>query len=89
MKYCRKQDVVLRSVAGENLLIPVHACTNSVYTLNNTGVCLWQLIEAPRTEDDLAAALVERYRISAATARTDVQGFLDDMARMGLVDAQA
>jgi hypothetical protein len=85
MKYFRKQDVVLRAVAGENLLIPVHSCTESVYTLNSTGVCLWNSIEAPRTEDELAATLVERYRISTATAQADVRAFLDDMTQMGLV----
>jgi hypothetical protein len=85
MKYCRKQDVVLRSVAGENLLIPVHGCTDSVYTLNKTGLHLWNLIAEPRQPQELAKALVERYRIPCTTAETDVRGFLDDMVRMGLV----
>ena len=54
MKYCRKKDVVARSVAGENLLVPVHGCTKKVFTLNSVGERLWDLIETPRTADELA-----------------------------------
>ena len=88
MKYRRKPDVVARSVAGENLLVPVHGCTRSVYTLNAAGRRLWDLIALPRTEDELAGNLVERYRISREAARHDVRAFLADMVRMGLAEEQ-
>jgi hypothetical protein len=84
MKYLRKEDVLMRTVAGANLLVPVHECTRSVYTLNDAGCLLWDLIELPHTEDELATALVEQYRIPRETARHDVRVFLDDMVRMGL-----
>jgi len=84
MKYRRKEDVVARSVAGANLLVPVHGCTSSIYTLNVAGCRLWDLIASPRTEDELAGALAEQYRIPRETARHDVRAFLDDMVRMGL-----
>ncbi len=86
--YSRKQDVVARSVAGAHLLVPVHACTRSVYTLNDTGRRLWDLLESPRTGDDLAAALAEQFGIPDETARNDVQAFLNDMLRMNLVVEQ-
>lgn len=88
MKYCRKENVVARSVAGEHLLVPVHDCTRSVYTLNGTGCRLWDLIGSPCTEDELTEALVEQYRIPRETAQRDVCAFLDDMVQMGLADKQ-
>jgi hypothetical protein len=88
MKYLRKQDVVARAVAGTNLLVPVHGCTSTVYTLNHAGNRLWDLIALPRREDELAAALVEQYRIPSETAGRDVRAFLDDMLRMGLAQEQ-
>jgi hypothetical protein len=84
MKYLRKEDVVARSVAGAHLLVPVHGCTRSVYTLNAAGCRLWELIALPRTADELAGALVEEYRIPREAARDDVRTFLADMVRMGL-----
>jgi len=86
MKYCRKEDVVARSVAGANLLVPVHGCTRSVYTLNDAGRRLWDLIGLPHTEDELAEALAEQYHIPHETARNDVKAFLGDMVRMGLAN---
>lgn len=88
MKYVCKQDVVARFVAGAHLLVPVHECTRSIYTLNDTGCRLWELIEQPRTEDELAEALAEQYAIPRETALQDVRIFLDDMVKMGLVDEQ-
>jgi len=88
MKYLRKEDVVARSVAGANLLVPVHGCTRSVYTLNAAGCRLWDLIALPRTEDELAGDLVEAYHIPREAARHDVRGFLDDMVRMNLAVEQ-
>ena len=85
MKYQRQADIVARSVAGENLLIPVHGCTRSVYTLNPTGCRLWDLLEQIRTADELAEALVDHYSISRAAAQQDVARFLEDLTRMGLV----
>jgi hypothetical protein len=85
MQYQRKKDVVARSVAGENILVPVQGCTSSVYTLNPAGCRLWDLLEQERSEDELAGLLAEHYRISRETAHQDVAAFLQDMVRMGLV----
>ena len=88
MVYQRKKDVVARSVAGENLLIPVQGCTSSVYTPNPTGCRLWDLLEEARTEEELTAALAAHYRIAREEAGRDVRAFLADLARMGLITAQ-
>jgi hypothetical protein len=85
MKYCRQDNVVARCVAGENVLIPVHGCTRTVYTLNPTGCLLWDLLAGPCPADDLAAALAARYRLPPDRAAADVRAFLDDLLRMDLV----
>ena len=84
MRYERMKDVVARSVAGAHLLVPVHGCTRCVYTLNATGCRLWDLIALPRTEDELAGALIGAYRIPRETALHDVRTFLKEMVRMNL-----
>lgn len=89
MKYCCKKDVVARTVAGVNVLVPVHGCTRSVYTLNDVGAGLWELIVEPKSQDELAGALVEQYQVAMETARRDVQAFIDDLMRLGLVEEQA
>ena len=85
MRYRRREDVVARAVAGEDLLIPIHGCTDSVYTLNPTGCRMWDLLAEARSEDELACALSEQYHISKETAGVDVRDFLAEMKRMELV----
>ncbi|WP_372846585.1 PqqD family protein [Pontiella sp.] len=85
MKYRRQKDIVARKVAGENLLVPINGCAKKVYTLNNVGERLWEAIEEPKSQEELASSLVEHYKIAKETASKDVQAFLDDMLRMELV----
>ncbi len=85
MKYVQHEHVVARSVAGENLLIPVHRCTRQVYTVNGVGRGLWTLLATPHTAAELAEALVTRFEIPIETANADVDGFLKKMTQMGLV----
>lgn len=87
MKYCRQEDVVARRAAGEHLLVPIHGCARSVFTLNESGRLLWDLIEKPCTEEALTRLLVARFRIPAATAARDVRNFLAEMVRLGLAQA--
>ena len=88
MKYIRNKDIVAREVAGENLLVPINECTKKVFTLNNVGIRLWEEIETPSTEQELAEALIDRYGILQETALQDVQAFLKDMVRLKLVLAE-
>ena len=85
MKYSRRKDIVARTVAGENLLVPVNECTKKVFTLNSVGMRLWEQLETPRTEDELAGALMDRYGIAQETALHDVQAFLTELVRLKLV----
>jgi len=86
MHYCRKKNVIMRSVAGTHLLVPVNGFTRKVYTLNAAGCRLWELIEQPHTEDKLAQALAEQYAIPRETALWDVRSFLKDMKKMDLLE---
>ncbi|MBM4094817.1 MAG: PqqD family protein [Planctomycetes bacterium] len=86
MRYARREDVVARSVAGANLLVPIHRCTSSVYTLNGVGRWMWDLIASPRTADELAGAVVAQHGIPREAAERDVRVFLEDLLRMGLAE---
>jgi len=86
-KYRRKPDITLRSVAGAHLLLPSDGTDLSVYTLNSTGLQLWELIEQPRNFTDLVSTLKNRYSDqSVASIRRDVRQFLDDMVKRKLAD---
>jgi hypothetical protein len=47
---------------------------------------VWELLEEERTLDELASTVAERFEVTAATARADVQAFLDEITRLGLLE---
>lgn len=85
----RKSDFILQNVGGENLLVPLGAQVmnlNGLVTLNATGCCLWELLAQDRSVEELAAALTERFDVDSQRARADVQVFLDEITRIGLLE---
>jgi len=85
----RKADFVLQNVGGENLLVPIGAQVmdlNGLITLNATGRCLWELLAQDRSAEDLAAALPERFEVDIQRARADVQVFIEEITRIGLLE---
>jgi hypothetical protein len=85
----RKSDFILQNVGGENLLVPIGAQvldTNGLITLNATGRCLWELLAQDCSPEDLAGALTERFDVDIQRARADVQVFIDEVSRIGILD---
>lgn len=85
----RKLDFMLQNVAGENLLVPLGAQVmdlNGLITLNETAACVWELLAQERTLDELAAAVTERFDVAVEIARADVRTFVNDIAKMGLLE---
>ena len=56
------------------------------YELNATGRFLWEQIESGSDLDASAAALAERYGIDLASARADLEDFMEDLRKRRLVE---
>ena len=85
----RKNDFIMQDVGGENLLVPLGAQVmdlNGLITLNDTAACVWELLAAERSLDELTAAVAERFDVDPETARADVQTFVDEIAKIGLLE---
>jgi len=85
----RKDDFIMQNVGGENLLVPLGAQMrdmNGLVILNDTGICVWELLAAERTLDELATAVAEQFEVDEVIARGDVQAFLQEIARLGMVE---
>jgi len=81
--------VVTRKTGNEYVLIPVSdnvADMDSVYTLNETGAFIWELIDGKRSVSDLIEALAEKYKIDNDTAEADVLSFINKMKEYLMVN---
>jgi proteasome assembly chaperone (PAC2) family protein len=85
----RKDDFIMQNVGGENLLVPLGVQMmnlNGLVILSDTGAYVWELLAAERTLDELAMAVADQFEVDETTARGDVQAFLDEIARLGMVE---
>ena len=86
----RSKDFLLQKVGGQDLLVPLGAKVmdmNSLITLNATGRLVWELLAEDNSVEYLVAEVVEQFDVDLERARADVQAFLDDLGRQGLLEA--
>lgn len=81
-------EMVVREIAGEHILIPVGQTALKVHgmiTLSESGLLLWNRLQEDCTEETLVNALLAEYEVDRKTAVADVQAFLDQMRTVGIL----
>ena len=78
----RHPDVAWQTIGDEAVLMSL--AEGRVLGLNPTGALVWSLVEE-RDEDDLVAAVVEKFAADRERAREDVRGFVSLLRERGLV----
>jgi len=87
--YARRDDVLLRDVAGEHLLVPVRrnaADLQAIFSLNGIGAFVWGLLDGERTMDAVLAAVLERFDVGAEEAAADLSSFVERLTGAGIVE---
>ena len=82
--------VVSRVVADEAIVVPIRrgaAEMDSIFTFNDSGTALWNMVEANRSSAEMSEYLQKEYGLSAEQAMADTQAFLADLAAAGLIEA--
>lgn len=83
-----KKQVILRSVAGEHMLIPVGETVfeyNGIFMMTESGKLLWENIEKGAEEEALKELLMQEYEIDSETASKDVKEFLEMLKAFGII----
>ena len=81
-------SIVTRKTGSEYVLVPVTnniADMDSVFTLNETGAFIWELIDGNRSLKEIIDLLVEEYEIEYESAEQDVAAFVDNMSKYLIV----
>ena len=88
--YSHAPNIVTRKTGSEYVLIPVTnniADMNSVYTLNESGAFIWDLIDGKRSIAEIVDALVTEYNIDRGVAESDLNSFLSDMSKYLIINS--
>jgi hypothetical protein len=88
----RSGNQVTRTIGGETLVVPIRseaADLDSLYVFNGCGAAVWQLLETPRTIDEIAHELAGEYEVAGHSVEGDVTRFMDMLKDAGLVEEGA
>lgn len=84
-----KDGFVLRSVAGNHVVVPMGqqaVSFNGMITLNDTAAFLWQLLSKDTTEEAMVAALLEDYDVTFDQAKESVHQFVMEVKENHFLD---
>jgi hypothetical protein len=83
-----KRELMKREIAGEYFLVPVGKTVydaNGLFVLTDVGAFLWDLLPGAAGTDELVQAVLEEYDVDEATARADIEAFLEKLRSMDIV----
>jgi hypothetical protein len=84
--YCLDDKVVPRKIVDEMILVPIKnsvAEMENLYSVNEVGARVYELVDGKRTGREICAAIVEDFEVSQEQAETDVAGFLEQLLSIG------
>ena len=87
MRWRPSPDVVVRTLGEEAVL--VHLRTNRIFTLNPTGVRVWELLGGGLDRPAICERLQQEFDVDGARLDKDLDALLEGLRREGLVSPDA
>ena len=87
--FSHSPGIVTKKTGDEYVLIPVAnniADMNSVFTLNESGAFIWELIDGKRNVEMIINTLTEEYDIDYDSASKDVFSFINNMSNYLIIN---
>jgi len=83
---------VTRRIGDDTIVVPLASGVGdlgSIYTLNETGAAIWQMLRAGLEVPEIAAAIGREYDVSAEEATKDILDLIAELRDAGLLDRAA
>jgi hypothetical protein len=84
MKIAAAENVLFRVFGDEAVLL--HLDTEQYYSLNDTGVRIWQLLDEGHSVDETCARMVEEFAVEDAVIRADVLALIEELKAADLIE---
>jgi hypothetical protein len=90
MRYRKKSLMVSRKVADEVILVPIRQKVGdlqSIYSLNEVGGRIWELLDSERTLAEMASIIAAEYEVSQSQAEGDLAEFIASLESIEAIAA--
>jgi hypothetical protein len=84
----KSENIVFRKIENEYILVPIRsnaADLDYIYTLNEVGARIWELIDGTRTVGDVRDIVCSEYDVTPETAAEDLDALLAELAALSTV----
>ncbi len=81
-----RSEMLSTEIDQETILMSIDA--GAYYGLKGSAQSIWEKLETPLTFSALVDGLVKEYRISPEACAADLEGFLAEMEREGLLSVE-
>ncbi|CAK8724594.1 Coenzyme PQQ synthesis protein D (PqqD) [Candidatus Electrothrix laxa] len=84
----KADNIVTRKVMDETLLVPISgelASMDNLYSLNETGACVWEALDGSRSLAEIGAQLERLYDTNLETIESDLLDLVSEFFEAGLV----
>lgn len=83
------EDIVVREIEGELILVPIAAgvgdAEDAIFTFNDTGREIWQRLDGKRTIQQVIVELQALYDAPAGGIAEDVSGLVSELLRRNML----
>jgi NifB/MoaA-like Fe-S oxidoreductase len=86
--FVKDTRIVTRCIAGETVIVPVRndvANLDSIFTLNEVGTSIWNLINGSTSVNKIIQQITEEYDISEIEVTEDLFAFLQKLEAADLI----
>lgn len=83
-----KKELIKRDIAREYFLVPVGKSmydSNGLFILTELGSFIWDLLPNVDGEEDILKAVLAEYEVDEATAKADIQVFLNKLKMLEIL----
>ncbi len=84
-RYAPSQDIVAREIEGELIIVPLVAgigdLEDELFTVNETGRAIWNLLDGRKTLQDVAIQLGGEFDAAPVDITEDVAGFTAELLK--------
>jgi hypothetical protein len=80
--YSKSNSIVFRKIADEFILVPIRQNVGdleSIYTLNETGARIWELIDGKNKVNEIKEKIVEEFEVTPEEVERDIMEHLQQL----------
>lgn len=84
-----KKDFVLRQMGDSWVAVPVGKMAAQIHglvALNETAAAVWEILQTPRTLDQIVEELCLEYEGDPASIRENVEALVEQLEREGMLE---